>query len=357
METIDENETVRKKNKSHARLKNYSYNLRRIFSNRMVLIGVSITLFFFVIDLLDWLWPQYLGITSGLSLDNIMTAFHRESGVTYNGRPFVVGALISLAPYGTPGAYITIVPPTLTGPTGTPSWWWWLGGTSFSVPLLPIVLASLKYDITYSLIIVVSGALVGTFAGALAGYYGGIADEIIMRITDVFFSLPYIIFALAIVYALGPDLLNVIIALVIIWWPNYARLARAQAMKIRASSYMEAAIASGSSGLRNIISHIIPNSFNSIFVQATLDLGVILQVFVTLGFLGSKNGFGLYFQFEPAFYPELGNIMSWGVQYVFSYPLNWWPIVIPGAFIILFALGASLLGDGIRDIYDPKLNK
>ncbi len=355
MDSAVETEERRVARSYRRRLYNRLYSTRNVLRNRMVLIGLGIILVFFLFDALDWFWPQYLGVSAGNSLTDAITAFHRESGVTYEGRAFVVGLLVNLPPYGTPGALLTILPPTLSGPTNTPSWWWWFGGTDFNLPLLPVVLASLKYDLTYSVLIVLAGAFIGTFVGAAAGYRGGIADEIVMRLTDVFFSLPYFIFALAIVYALGPDLVNVIIALVIVWWPNYARLARGQALRIKSNNYIEAAVASGSSSIRNVISHVIPNSLSAIFIQAALDVGVILQIFVTLGFMGSKYGFGLLFHYEPSFMPELGNVMSWGVAYIFSFPINWWPVIIPGAFIILFALGASLLGDGIRDVFDPKL--
>lgn len=352
-------ETGKKSNRSpfhlQARFSSYFFSLRKILGNRMATIGLSITMIFAILVILDWIFPQYLGVSPGNSLTNAMTAFHRQGGIFWNGKPYIVGTEIIPPPYGTPGALFTIVPPTLHGPSNTPSWWWWFGSTNFNLPLLPVVLASLKYDVTYTVLVVASGLIIGTLLGAVAGYYGGVVDEVVMRITDVFFSLPYLIFAIAIVYALGQSIINVIIALVIVWWPNYARLARGQALKIRNSNYIEAAVASGSSGMRNILKHVIPNSMTSLIVQATLDLGVVLQVLITLSFLGSEWGFALKFQSESALLPELGNVMSWGLRYIFQYPVNWWPTLIPGAFVIFFALGASLLGDGIRDVFDPKL--
>lgn len=346
-----------KKKRHFPRLSNYYYNLKRIVSNRAALAGLIIVLIFLTFDVLDWVWPGYLGIAPGTNLSNALVAFHLPAPSTYNGRPFIVGSLIQLAPYGSYGALYTIVPPTLTGPTNTPGWWWWFGGTYYSLPVLPLVLASLKLDVTYTIIIVLAGGIFGTILGAAAGYRGGLLDEVVMRITDVFFSLPYFIFAIAIIYALGTSIVNVVIALIIVWWPNYARLARAQALKIRSFSYMEAAIASGSKGLRNLFSHVIPNSITPLFVQASLDIGVILQILVTLGFIGSKSGFGLRFHYESYFSPDIGNIMSWGIQYIFSYPINWWPVIVPGAAVIIFALGFSLLGDAIRDIFDPRTGR
>lgn len=357
MENEPETETAKNPSRTHVYFSNFLFSFRKITGNRMAVVGLSISAFFAVIVILDWFYPQYLGVSAGNTLSNALTAFHRTSGVTYNGKPYIVGTNIFPSPYGAPGALYSIIPPTLQGPTNTPSWWWWLGGTNFNLPLFPIVLASLKYDVTYSVLVVLSGLVIGSLIGAIAGYYGGVIDEVVMRITDVFFSLPYLIFAIAIVYALGPSISNVIIALVIVWWPNYARLARGQALRIRNSNFIEAAVASGSTGMRNVIRHVIPNSMTALIVQATLDLGVVIQVLITLGFLGNQWGFALSFQAESALLPELGNVMGWGLDYIFQYPVNWWPTLVPGAFVILFAVGTSLLGDGIRDAFDPKLGK
>lgn len=354
-DVFNDGPNISKKTSHHPRLDNYRTLLGILGKNKVVLVCTIIVLFYATIDLLDWFWPQYLGVSAGNNLENALTAFQRLTGVTYNGHPYFVGVYVTSLPYGS-GSIYELIPPTLTGPTGTPSWWWWFGGTNFGLPLLPVVLASLKWDLTYTALVVFVGATVGTLLGSVSGYFGGALDGLIMRLSDVFFSIPYLIIAIAVVYLFGTTFVIVAAALIIVWWPNYARLARGKARILRSSNFVEASVASGASKFRVVFSHIIPNVLTPIFVQITLDFGLIIQVVVTLNFIGSKQGLALPFLYENPFVPELGNILGWGdsLNYLYSSPVNWWPVLIPGIFLIVFTISVSLLGDSLRDIFDPR---
>lgn len=349
--TADALETTQKVRR-HPRIEDFEATLRVLLKNKLAMVGLTITLIYAAITILDYVYPQYLGINPGTgALSDALISFGRTAGVTWQGHAYFVGSTISIAaPYGADVPF-TIVPPTLNGPTGTPGWWWWLGGTAYFLPILPVMLAGLKFDLTYTLLIVFFGALVGTVLGTISGYYGGILDEVLMRITDIFFSVPFLILAIAISYALGATVQWVIFAIIIIWWPTYARLTRGQALGIKSNKFVEAARASGSSNLRIVFSHILPNVLAPVFIQISLDVGVIVQVFATLDFLG--------FHFTSITLPEIGNMMNWGDQpnYLFAHPMNWWPVVIPGIFLVIFTIAVNLFGDGLRDVLDPKLRR
>ena len=186
----------------------------------------------------------------------------------------------------------------------------------------------------------------GTILGSIAGFKGGYPDEVLMRITDVFYSIPFLILALAFIFLLGRYIEYAVYALIIIWWPIYARLARGQALYIKSMKFVEAATASGASTMRNVFSHVLPNVLSPVFVQISLDLGSIMQLFAVLFFLGVIS--------DP-YFPELGNIINQGQSWLAVGV--WWPIVIPGIFILLFTVSVNLLGDGLRDVLDPKLRR
>ena len=186
--------------------------------------------------------------------------------------------------------------------------------------------------------IVIGGAL-----GAIAGYYGGHLDNIIMRIMDIFLAVPSILLAIAIVSALGPNLINLMVAISISSIPGYARIVRASVLSIRDQEYVEAAKAIGASDARIILKHIIPNSLAPVIVQGTLGVaGAILSV-AGLSFIG----LGIQ---PPA--PEWGSMLSGGRQYL---RYAWWVTTFPGLAIMITILSLNLLGDGLRDALDPRL--
>ena len=216
-----------------------------------------------------------------------------------------------------------------------------IGGDIFSR-----ILWGAQIDLRLSLTIVLVAVSIGTFIGAAAGYYGGKIDEIVMRVTDVFFAFPGLVLAMAIVMALGERSLdNISIALMITWWPTYARLVRGQVLLEREKLYVEAARSVGASDMRILFSHIIPNTIQPLIVQATMDTGGVLLTAAGLSFIG----FG-----PPAGVAEWGLMIAKGQQFLTSYP---WMTVFPGLAILMTALGFNLAGDGIRDIMDPKLRR
>ena len=193
--------------------------------------------------------------------------------------------------------------------------------------------------------VVAIAAIVGIIVGLISGFFGGKIDEIIMRVTDIFFSLPYLILAMAIAAALGPNLVNTVISLSVVWWPIYARLIRGEVLLLRESTYVEAAKGLGSSKLRIILTHILPNSISPVIVQASLDFGNAIIFAAGLSFIGLGA--------QPPT-PEWGAMISLGKNYLRD---AWWYPTFPGLAILISVIGFNLFGDGIRDILDPRLKE
>jgi peptide/nickel transport system permease protein len=192
-----------------------------------------------------------------------------------------------------------------------------------------------------ALVVIIVGP-VGLLVGTVAGYAGGWLDTILMRVTDIFLAFPRLILALAFVAALGPGIENAIIAIAITAWPPYARLARAETLTVRHSDFIAAAKMQGASAARIVLAHIAPLCTSSLIVRLTLDMAGIILTAAGLGFLGLGAQ-------PPA--PEWGAMISTGRQYVLDY---WWVATIPGLAIVVVSLGFNLLGDGLRDVLDPK---
>jgi len=209
-----------------------------------------------------------------------------------------------------------------------------------------VVLAA-PYDLEIAILVVGIALLVGVVLGVVAGYFGGWVDEMIMRITDIFLSVPGLILALAFTSALGPGLDNVMTALIIVWWPPYTRLIRGQALAVRENLYVEAARAVGVPSRRIVFRHILPNTFAPVLVNATLDMGSVILVASALSFLG----LGVR---PPA--PEWGAMVSDGRNYIIAQGW-WWLSTFPGLAILFASLGFNLAGDGLRDILDPRLRR
>ena len=208
------------------------------------------------------------------------------------------------------------------------------------------ILYGAQIDLRISVAVVLVAVTVGSLIGAIAGYYGGKIDELVMRVTDVFFAFPGLVLAMAIVMALGERSLdNISIALMVTWWPAYARLVRGQVLAEREKLYVEAARSIGASDVRILLVHILPNTIQPLIVQATMDTGSVLLVAAGLSFIG----FG-----PPAGIAEWGLMISIAQQYFTLAP---WAVFFPGIAILLVALAFNLVGDGVRDILDPKLRR
>jgi len=179
--------------------------------------------------------------------------------------------------------------------------------------------------------------VIGGLLGGLAGLRGGLMDEFLMRVTDVFFALPVLLVAIVIGAVLGGGIVNMGIALTITWWPPYARLARGESLKVAHQNYIEAARLSGQRPRRILFRHVLPNISGTMLVYATLDIGTVILVYSGLTFLGLGNR-------PPA--PDWGQMVAAYNGYVLTDP---WLAIIPGIIISVGVIGFSLLGDGIKD--------
>ena len=204
---------------------------------------------------------------------------------------------------------------------------------------------ALQLDLFLAVWVVAISAFIGIIIGSIAGYYGGWIDNLIMRITDIFFAFPGLILAMAIAAVLGRNMTNLGIALVIVGWSGDARLVRGQVISEKSKLYVESAKASGIGNFRIIFRHLLPNSIYPILVSATLDLGGVILTTAGLSFIGFGANAGD---------PELGRMIS-DAQAVF--PNVWWLTVFPGIIIMLIVLAFNLIGDGLRDVLDPRIRR
>ena len=204
------------------------------------------------------------------------------------------------------------------------------------------IIAATPTDMSVGATVVAIAFTVGILVGTLAAFKGGLVDELLMRFTDVIFALPAMIIAMVIAVALGPGVINMIIALTVVWWPPYARLARGEALKVSHENYIEAARMSGSGTWKIISRHLIPNTFTTMLIYATLDFGTVLLVYAGLSYLGLSIR-------PPA--PDWGEMVSSYQDYLVSSP--WLPLA-PGITIAIAVTGFSLLGDGIRDALEVR---
>jgi peptide/nickel transport system permease protein len=206
-----------------------------------------------------------------------------------------------------------------------------------------------RLSMTIALEVVIASVLLGTLLGLVAGFYGGWVDEALMRATDVIFGIPSLILAMAILVGLGASPESLVIALVVPSWPTYARLSRGVALSVKNNLYVEAARAAGTRGPRILSRHILPNTLSPLMVQSTLDIGTVVLVAAGLSFIG--------FSFTTATTAEWGKMVQDGQRHFGSAPEDWWPVFYPGFFIFMFVLGFNMLGDGLRDVLDPRLRR
>jgi peptide/nickel transport system permease protein len=201
-----------------------------------------------------------------------------------------------------------------------------------------------------ALSVVATAVVIALVLGSVSGFYGGPADEAVMRITDIFLAFPGLILTVVIVAVLGQSVRNAVIAIAVVEWPTYTRLLRGEFLRVRDMEYVQAARALGSGDLRVIARHVIPNTVYPLLILASLNMGSIVITFAALSFLGLG---------APPGYADWGQLISLSHNWIagtagdpFTY---WYTLIIPGLAIFLFVLGWNLLGDAFRDIFDPRL--
>ncbi|MGA3191930.1 MAG: ABC transporter permease [Candidatus Bathyarchaeia archaeon] len=307
------------------RIKELRFSLKLMRKSSLSIIGLSIIIFFVLMAIL----APYLA---------------HPGDVTQGGDPNMIPIdrnLLAIMGVGKPQ------PPSAAHPFGT---------------------MDSQYDIYYGVIwgarsalrigVYVAGSslIIGLLIGIIASYYGGWIDEVLMRFTDIIFAFPYLILCMTLVVVLVPigfaRLDAVMIAMVIVGWPGYARLIRGEVLRIKNEDYVEAAKSVGCSDARIIGRHILPNSIYPVLVVFSLDIGTIVLAAAALSFLGLG---------APEGYADWGQIIAVSQNYIYGPPSNpflyWYTFIIPGAFISLFVMGWNLLGDALRDILDPTLRR
>jgi peptide/nickel transport system permease protein len=217
-----------------------------------------------------------------------------------------------------------------------------LGTDELGRDILSRILYGARTTLVIVALVIVLVAPVGLAVGTVAGYAGGFVDGALMRVTDVFLAFPRLILALAFVSAIGPGLVNAIVAIACTAWPPYARIARAETLTIKNSEFIAAARLQGASPLRILWSHVVPLCTSSLVVRVTLDMAGIILTAAGLGFLGLGA--------QPPL-PEWGAMISSGRKFVLD---QWWVAAMPGIAIFIVSVGFNLLGDGLRDVLDPK---
>lgn len=220
-----------------------------------------------------------------------------------------------------------------------------LGTDQYGRSLLEMMILAIPIDLQIALEVVISAVVIGVMFGSIAAYRGGVVDEIILRITDVFLAVPGILLAIVMIVVMGRSLPVLTLAVLITWWPFYVRLARSQVLSEKEKPYVERLRSMGAGPTRILFRHVVPNSIYPILVQATLDIGSVILTVSALTFIGLT---------PSPLLPELGNLANQGIQYIFTAP---WLILFPGLTILVTSLGFNLLGDGIRDIFDPRLRR
>lgn len=305
-----------------ARWADLKYTLFLLRKNPLVMLGLMISIFFIVLALTsNFVVSPNLAIPKGYP--NSTYPFERRYAWDPN----------SVINWG-PGIHLYDGPESFL-----------LGTDGWGRDLLKMIILAIPVDMENAVIITVGAATFGTLLGALAGYIGGVVDEAVLRITDIFLAFPSLVLALVFAAMFGRSIPTLRLAILLVWWPPYVRLMRGQILGEKEKTYVEALRALGAGHLRILFRHIIPNSIYPILVQATLDFGGVILTFSALMFLG--------FSPTPSL-PELGNLAADGYQHMFDAP---WLIIFPGLTMLLIALAFNLVGDGLRDVLDPRLRR
>lgn len=235
--------------------------------------------------------------------------------------------------------------PQLAKRLSAPDAEFWLGADELGRDIYSRLLYGSRLTLLIVGLVIVTSAPIGLIVGAVSGTLGGWLDRIFMRVTDVFLAVPKLLLALAFVAALGPGIVNAALAITLTAWPPYARLARAEALVVRNSDFVNAIRLAGASEMRIIFLHIIPMCMSSVIVRVTFDMAGIILTAAGLGFIGLGA--------QPPL-PEWGAMISTGRKFIFD---QWWVATIPGAAIFTVSLGFNLLGDALRDLLDPHLRQ
>jgi peptide/nickel transport system permease protein len=276
--------------------------------------------------------------------------------------------------YQTPANFPSVIAPTwagITTPGPLP-----LGSLTVNPPVQYFyntydgLLRGSDWSLMISVTIVIAGAFLGLLLGAISGYMGGVVDEGLMRLVDIFLSIPQLLFVIVVITVLvtilpagaggfSTRIYLLIGGFLITWWPFYARIVRGQVLVVREQKYVEAARASGAGRGRVILRHIIPNSVYPVFIQMSLDVGTIPIIIGTIVFLGIKI-------FPTTYLPEWGTIAALSVTsldpfltscQISTCVLPWWQLLFPGLALFLFAISVNFLADGLRDALDPRLRR
>lgn len=268
----------------------------------------------------------------------------KKSPLTMAGLSIVL-ALVFIAifaPYLSPHDPIAM---SLDNRLASPSMSHLLGTDELGRDILSRIIYGTGVALKIMIIVLMIDLPLGVLLGIVAGYFGGWIDEIIMRIADIFMAFPRLILAMAIGAALGPSLVNTMIAIAVTMWPTYARLARGETLSIKERAFIEAEKALGTSKVRILLSSILPLCSSTTIVRATLDMGNVVRIAAGMSFLGLGA--------QPPT-PEWGLMVSTGRSFLIN---QWWVPTFPGFAILLAVFGFNLLGDGIRDISDPHLRR
>ncbi len=225
-------------------------------------------------------------------------------------------------------------------PPGTPSHW--LGTDQLGRDIVARLVAGSRLTLGITLLVILIVVPIGLLIGTTAGFFGGAVDVVLMRITDIALAFPKIVLALAFAAAMGPGIVNAVVAISITAWPAYARLARAETIRIANADFIHVARLQGASGARLLLRYIVPLCMSSVIVRATLDMAGVILTVAGLGFLGLGA--------QPPS-PEWGFMVASGRNVLLD---AWWVATLPGAAILLVSLAFNLLGDGLRDVFDPR---
>jgi peptide/nickel transport system permease protein len=287
--------------------------------------------------------------TLGTRWQNVLRGFYRfrQSWLSMIG--FVVVLLLILLAIFGPG--LVPYPEHVSGSVDTaarfqpPSGRHWFGTNEVGQDIFSLVIAGSRISLLSGLGIVVLGAGIGTLFGSIAGYFGGVIDEVLMRFTDLMLTLPALILAMAIAAALGQGIANMVFAIAMSWWPAFARLVRGEVLAKKQELFVQASLALGASTPRILMRHILPNVISPIIVKVSLDIGFAVLTVASLGFVG----IGV----KPPT-PEWGSLLSLARVYMLDF---WWMAMFPGLAIFLAVFAFNLLGDGLRDVLDPKARR
>lgn len=281
-------------------------------------------------------------------------ATRRGPRVVHLLRRTLAGSPLTMAGAGIIGAWLVVVvaapwlapaPPLaqdIVARLAPPSPAHWLGTDQLGRDVLSRVLYGARLSIPVGLAAVLLALLLGSLLGSLAGLAGGVLDETLMRLTDLMLAFPTVILAMVITAALGAGIRNAVVAIMIAWWPSYARYVRGLVLALREREYVQAARALGAPSWRVLVRHVLPGTVSPLLILSTLDVGRAILTFASLSFLGLG---------PPPQIPEWGAMVAAGRDYIDQ----WWISTFPGLAILSFVLAINLVGDGLRDLLDPRV--